>query len=368
MKIFYKNILLFKINIFFVILFVCLQNFANAWTYPISQISKTSCRFENWELHSPDCKLDLPKIKDWKYEDYIWNIKYLSIYSVLRWATYTNRRDQWYWSHPWVDIVTAVWTPVRSIWDWEVIFADYYWSWWYVIVVKHKEVASVYAHLDSIFVKKWDKVFEWDRLWRVWDTWNSTASHLHFQIDRLNSPKHPFWYFGSCSIWNLDIIVNNWLCRDQLLKYTVDPILFLETNWAWLYSYQFENQTRYDNLDIAKIISNQKIKKYEYDQIAKRLNFDFNFNLPYISSSWETKLNIITNIDKNIVLNRHIKIKSSNPNITIFPDTISEIWKQRSIMLLPKNDKIFWKKITIGVFFGKRLIRKKQIIVEKNNF
>lgn len=350
---------------FFIIGIFGISSMAWWYSYPLSQVSKTSCRFQQRELLDSDCKQELPKISGADYTKFVHNIEYLSIYSVLRWATYDGRRDQGKGSHPGVDIVTSIGTSVRSIASWEVVFAGTNGGRWLVIAIQHSDVISVYAHLDSTNVKKWDLVNEWDQIWRVWDSWNSTAPHLHFQIERLSASKHPFWYFGSCAVGDESSIVNNWLCRDQLLTYTIDPIEFLETNGTWLYSYTFGDKTRYDSLDIADIISTQQIQKYESDQVAKKLNFEFHLNLPYVYTDGSTRLTISTNIQRNLNLSKNITIKSSNPNISIFPNTINNIWTGREIIIMPIQST---ESTNLQVYFGDQKIREKTVKVRKNNF
>lgn len=60
----------------------------------------------------------------------------------------------------------------------------------------------------------------------IGDTGNAFGPHLHFQIDTNQNGVYPF-HFYNCP-GSLTQIVNDGLCRNQLLANTLDPIVFLE--------------------------------------------------------------------------------------------------------------------------------------------
>lgn len=215
-----------------------LTSLAHAWSfrYPFDEIAAPSCRFSDWWSLSSDCKIQLPRIIWADYTKYKDDKTLRKVYSILWWSTYNYWWDVWYWSHLWLDIATSAWTPVKSIWDWEVITAWWLSWWWNTVSIKHKlsdwrYVYSNYSHMSKVITKKW-LVKAWDIIWEVWATWNAYWNHLHFQIDITNQ-SHPYWY-STCSKW-VDImdVVNDWMCRDYLLTNTIDPILFLESNWSF---------------------------------------------------------------------------------------------------------------------------------------
>ena len=225
-----------KIIIFFVLLFIGEFAYAGDFIYPFAQVAVPKCRFSSWNNLWNECRMSIPRIENWNYSKYKTDSTYRKIYSILWWATYNYWWDVWYWSHLWVDIATSLWTPVRSIWDWEVILAKALSWWWNTVVIKHKlqnwkYIYSNYSHLSKIIAKIW-YIKAWTTIWEVWSTWNSYWNHLHFQID-ITSQSHPYWY-TTCSKWiEIFDVVNNWLCRNYLLANTVDPILFLENNWKF---------------------------------------------------------------------------------------------------------------------------------------
>ena len=168
--------------------------------YPIKQISKLKCRFEDFNTLSSDCKRDLPILKTKDYSKYVkqnWGYnEFTRIYTVLWWASYKYGWDVGQWGHSGTDIATAKWTPVYSIANWTVIVAKSDPSRGKIVSIKHiikwKEITSNHAHLSKINVKKWQKVKVGLKIWEVGSTGNSTGNHLHFQID-LKYNFHPYY-------------------------------------------------------------------------------------------------------------------------------------------------------------------------------
>ena len=101
-------------------------------------------------------------------------------------------RTKWTWEHPWIDLAMPEWTPIESFTDWEVFFAKENWEWWNLVIIRNKDKYFCYAHLNKINVKKWDSIKKWEILWECWKTGNASWYHLHFQIDKENSPFHPY--------------------------------------------------------------------------------------------------------------------------------------------------------------------------------
>ncbi len=209
--------------------------------YPLKQISKLECRFKDFKDLSASCKQDLPilKTKDYvKYASLNWGYNdFTRTYTMLSWASYKYGWDVWNGWHIWTDIATSKWTPVYSMADWKVIAAKTDVFLWKLISIEHtirwKTIVSNYAHLSQIWVKVWNKVKVWTKIWEVWSTWNSTWNHLHFQID-LDTPFHPYYYDYNKCPYSYYELSENGRCQSELLKNTIDPLLFLETAWAVL--------------------------------------------------------------------------------------------------------------------------------------
>ena len=209
--------------------------------YPLNEVSKLSCRYQDFKDLWSNCKQKLPILHTKDYSKYIksnWGYnEFTRYYTVLWWASYKYGWDVWFWGHEWTDIATSKWTPVYSIANGKVIVAKYALWWWNVVTVEHnirwKKVYSNYAHMSKITVKKWQNVNAWSKIWEVWSEWNSTWNHLHFQID-LDTPFHPFYYNRKTCPYSYNVITEKWVCFNELAQNTIDPLLFLETKWAIL--------------------------------------------------------------------------------------------------------------------------------------
>ena len=208
--------------------------------FPLKKVAKLECRFNEFDTLWSDCLEDLPILRTSDYQRYAtenWGYnKFTRRYTVLWWASYKYWWDVWYGWHMWVDIATAKWTPVYSMADWEVIHVWTHSAEWNYVSIKHninwKVVVSNYMHLDWFDISKWATVKAGDQIWRVWSTWNSTWNHLHFQIDT-TTKFNPAYYERSTCPYSYYEITEKGVCFNELEKITVDPLLFLETNW-WI--------------------------------------------------------------------------------------------------------------------------------------
>lgn len=151
----------------------------------------------------------------------------------------------WVGSHPGVDIVPATKnTETYACLDGEVVMAENKGSYGNIIVIKHEwtyeptdfskktTLFSCYLHLSQLNVTKWDQVSEWTVIGKTGDTGNSTGEHLHFQIDRNDAPYHAYWPFtwAEQQAAKLDFMwaVNACLGMENLKKYTIDPLVYLD--------------------------------------------------------------------------------------------------------------------------------------------
>jgi len=214
---------------------------ADKIVYPLKEVSKLSCRYQDFKDLGSNCKQSLPILKSKDYSKYIklnWGYnEYTRYYTVLWWASYKYGWDVWFWGHEWTDFATAKWTPIYSIADGIVIVSKNALGWGNVVTIKHnirwKNVYSNYAHMSKIIVKKWQKVKAWTKIWEVGSTWNSSGNHLHLQID-LETAFHPFYFSRKTCPYSYNDITEKWVCFDELAENTIDPLVFLETKWAIL--------------------------------------------------------------------------------------------------------------------------------------
>jgi len=174
--------------------------------------------------------MQLPRIIDANYDAYQNDAIYRRIYTMLRGTTYEGQRDQWVGSHKGVDIATIPKTPVYAIQSGTVIEAGWRGNRGNVVVIKHvyndTYIYSAYTHMWALFVKEWNAVLAGQNIGDVGDTGNTSWPHLHFQIDTNQNWVYPFHFYNCAG--TLEDIVNTWLCRNQLIENTVDPIVFLE--------------------------------------------------------------------------------------------------------------------------------------------
>lgn len=224
-------------------------NYANASgnkiVYPLKEISKLECRFQDFDQLKSNCKQSLPILKTKDYKKYAtlndgYN-DFTRLYTVLWGSSYKYGWDIWHGGHIGTDIATAKWTPIYSIAEWKVIHSKTDPALWKMVSVEHyingKKVVSSYAHMSKIIAKKWDKVRAWEKIWEVGSTGNSTWNHLHLQID-LAAPFYPYYYDYKACPYSYYTISETGKCFSELEKHSIDPLLFLETNGAVLDEYK----------------------------------------------------------------------------------------------------------------------------------
>ena len=210
----------------------------NTMMYPLKSVSKVECRMTKRTEHSQDCKIALPRINDANYKKYINKELYTKIYT-MRWK-WSYEKDDWNtaWSHAWVDIASAKWTPTYAIADGVVHEARQQAWYWNVVKIKFKRkwktYYATYAHLSSIapWISKWKSINQGDKLWEVWNSGFAGGGmwwyHLHFEIDK-QIDWRLIYAFRDCDdrdMWaNEAKVVDKWLCRDKLEARTADPIV-----------------------------------------------------------------------------------------------------------------------------------------------
>lgn len=158
-------------------------------------------------------------------------------------------------SHLGVDIRAPIGTPILSIANWVVVRtveADGVWN--KFVVIRHDDVPlngtkvslySGYLHLSQITVTEGTKIKKWEMLGRVGMTGIATTPHLHFQIDTMDAPFHPYWPFTSSEAKNAGFgfleAISAWLGKENALKYTIHPMNFINTHLGWVYTDSFSS-------------------------------------------------------------------------------------------------------------------------------
>ena len=353
-------------KIFFFLIFLAFSFKANAdLMYPLKEISKPECRFQNFSSLWGDCKMDLPILKTSDYTKYKDGYNtYRRIYTVLWWASYTYGWDVWNWWHSWVDIATSKWTPAYAMSDWKVVQA-WFLAWrWNSVKIEHtinwRKIYSNYSHLDSVSVTAWTSISMWTKVWEIWTTWNSTWNHLHFQIDLAVSWKWPR-YRSNCSEKNYDTIINTPVCFSQLNTNTIDPLLFLETNWAVVKAQTVDKPVQ-EVISKESILSREQIEKMEIDEFLSDYNvsisvLDFWWNIA-VWKAWTVRVKVVNKRTwraYNWNFPWDMNFKYDKNRFSLFPTWIYQIenW-YRDIQVTPK---IAWK-MTLEIYIWKIFIKK----------
>lgn len=227
-----------------------LWSITHAWTFPVQQVSDPTCKHLHRDDHTESCKISIENIQfPWGKNSKNDN-KTLSelIYSVRRWWTYKNGRDTTAWWHPWTDIVSAKGTPIVSIGKGEVVTADTLKGFWKTVSIAHTSKDGIfyssYHHLDTIEVKTWDKVKEWEYIGNMGNSWFSLGkrwNHLELQVTRAWYDI-PRYYYKNCPIPYIKA-VNTWACREDMIASTIDPLsLFSFTNTETINNSPYEEK------------------------------------------------------------------------------------------------------------------------------
>ena len=295
-----------------------------SFSYPLQKVSTLECRTLYREDMPDSCKINLPIIHGANYSNYAWNSLYRSIYTTLRAAPYSDTWNQIEWAHAWVDIATARWTPIYSIWNWVVFYAWRNSSYGNVIKVKYiykwEIVYAVYAHLDTIEVNAGDSVVRWQKIWTTWNTGNTFGAlwwyHLHFEIDRDNwwRPAYSYTNCEDTSKWHYTII-QNWLCREELFKYQLDPIRTLE----WLTTPTLQQISNVQIIDVEDVSSGTNIILTELDNKNEDKKVEDEIQDVHWSQQDD---NTINSWKVEVIENNSTSDNNENNNVNNTPDNI----------------------------------------------
>jgi murein DD-endopeptidase MepM/ murein hydrolase activator NlpD len=102
------------------------------------------------------------------------------------------------WDNGWhtgVDFRVPVGTPVASIQQGQVVYANWAGAYGRKIVIRHiNGVTSVYAHLSTINVRVGQTVQAGERIGRSGRSGNTTGPHLHLEVHKFDQPVNPLKY------------------------------------------------------------------------------------------------------------------------------------------------------------------------------
>lgn len=153
-------------------------------------------------------------------------------------------------SHPAADILVPKGTPVLAAMNGVVDRAEERsWGFGNTVVIRHPDVPdpdnpeakttlySVYAHLGAISVSMGQVVQKGQQIAVSGQTGFATAPHLHFQIDKVSAPFHPYWPFTTTEAtqagYTFMDAVNHGLGKENAQRYTVNPLAYVQTYGEW---------------------------------------------------------------------------------------------------------------------------------------
>lgn len=153
-------------------------------------------------------------------------------------------------SHPAADILTPRGTPVISVMNGIVDrVEERSWGFGNTVVIRHPNVPdpdhpeakttlySSYAHLGAISVSVGQVMKKGQQIAVSGQTGFATAPHLHFQIDKVAAPFHPYWPFTTTEAtqagYTFTDAVNHGLGKENAQRYTVNPLAYVQTYGEW---------------------------------------------------------------------------------------------------------------------------------------
>lgn len=97
--------------------------------------------------------------------------------------------------HTGIDIRSPRHTPIRAARGGQVIFAGWMGGYGRVVVVKHdSRFSTLYAHAQTLLVRKGQRVSRGDKIATVGTSGRSTGPHVHFEVRSNNKPTNPMSY------------------------------------------------------------------------------------------------------------------------------------------------------------------------------
>ena len=113
------------------------------------------------------------------------------------WPTSGTITQRYWGGHQAIDVGSWTGAPVKAADSGYVVSAGGGWSAGYgnhVIVDHGNGFVTLYAHLNSIFVRPGESVSRGQQVGTVGNTGNSTGPHLHFEVRYQDVPQNPFSY------------------------------------------------------------------------------------------------------------------------------------------------------------------------------
>ncbi len=218
-------------------------------------------------------------------------------------------------SHAGVDFVTAVGTPIYSMANGIVINLKTPCPWSscngfgnYIVIATNYEwmiIATFYAHMDKISpdLKEWDIISRWQYIWTVGSTWNSTAPHLHFQINKI-------WELSQVENINMakQLFSNRFNDVAGVKDKTYDPITFVEKKmWNNASSTSLASNIIQGTavVQASYVNKNFRITDIKYTKIEKKLSLGDSI-IATVYTTWSTGSISITTDNDVLKLSKYI--------------------------------------------------------------
>ena len=248
------------------------------------------------------------------------------------------------WTHKWQDIVTSINTPIKSIANWIIIQkkSNPKGFWNYLIIASEIDwqiIATFYGHLNKFadWIEEWTIVKQWQIIWYVWNTWISTAPHLHLQINKIWKPEEIKWKTFSRFI---NKIFPKWKSKDlnRIKENTYNPVTFIEKH-LWSFSSSEKKSFSVGILETSQTKNNQQ-KQYSIIplQIIQIINPKISWKLT-VWDQFEIKI-ITTGAKWNITLTDENWILKLD-KYSILPTNWQNEYKIKITALKPWNDRLF---------------------------
>lgn len=177
-----------------------------------------------------------------------------------------------------------------------------------MIIVKHSDCWSKYAHLKDIYVKKGDKVNTFQMIGTMGNTGASNAPHLHFEIIKSDPSSCPNFYPRSRSI---DWVSKNYHNPNTYIKPKTLKVKIIANRCKWK---TWEKKMK-------------QLKDWFWKETNKQLKLEFDVIHVDVTEEWEVKGNGWILLNDNWV-ERVLYPKATGHDILMYV-TERENWRGR---------------------------------------
>ncbi len=102
--------------------------------------------------------------------------------------------------HAGVDISAPMGTPVRAAADGVVTFAQYSGGYGRLVVIRHGDFETFYAHLSKVHVVEGQEIRRGEILGAVGMSGRAQAPHLHYEVRQRGTPVNPYTFLARSTV------------------------------------------------------------------------------------------------------------------------------------------------------------------------